>query len=205
MLAFNVNDGAGFQACLEAGVNAAASWFFTAPAQAPAEQPDDRRFMVLPLSARTPAALLQSADLAIGHVEVPHTARGVEQSTDIPAPPADPAHLDALPRAGFGVITLAGNHIADSGPAGIEDTVARLRELGLAPSAETEELAARILVNAPLTVRGAKEMVRMATEMGRTAALRASHRAFDAVYLSEDAIEGPRSFREKRKPQWKGQ
>jgi enoyl-CoA hydratase len=68
-----------------------------------------------------------------------------------------------------------------------------------------KELAARILVNAPLTVRGAKEMVRMATEMGRTAALRASYRAFDAVYLSEDAIEGPRSFREKRKPRWKGQ
>jgi enoyl-CoA hydratase/carnithine racemase len=67
-----------------------------------------------------------------------------------------------------------------------------------------KELAARILVNAPLTVRGAKEMVRMATEMGRTAALRASHRAFDSVYLSEDALEGPRSFREKRKPNWKG-
>jgi enoyl-CoA hydratase/carnithine racemase len=66
------------------------------------------------------------------------------------------------------------------------------------------ELAGRITVNAPLTVRGAKEMVRMATEMGRTAALRASNRAFDAVYLSEDALEGPRSFREKRKPQWKG-
>ncbi|MDR3662956.1 MAG: SDR family NAD(P)-dependent oxidoreductase [Mycobacterium sp.] len=29
---------------------------------APAEEPDDRRFMVLPLSARTPAALLQSAE-----------------------------------------------------------------------------------------------------------------------------------------------
>lgn len=67
-----------------------------------------------------------------------------------------------------------------------------------------KELAERILANAPLTVRSAKEMVRLATEMGRTAALRASHRAFDVVYLSEDALEGPRSFREKRKPQWKG-
>lgn len=33
-----------------------------APVEAPAEEPDDRRFMVLPLSARTPAALLQSAE-----------------------------------------------------------------------------------------------------------------------------------------------
>jgi len=67
-----------------------------------------------------------------------------------------------------------------------------------------KELAARITVNAPLTVRGAKEMVRMATEMGRTAALRASHRAFDAVYLSEDAIEGPRSFRENAQTSMEG-
>lgn len=67
-----------------------------------------------------------------------------------------------------------------------------------------KELAARIMANAPLTVRGAKEMVRMATEMGRTAALRACARAFDSVYLSDDALEGPRSFREKRKPVWKG-
>ena len=37
VLAFNVNDGAGFQACLEAGVNAASSWFFKTPSQAPAK------------------------------------------------------------------------------------------------------------------------------------------------------------------------
>ena len=67
-----------------------------------------------------------------------------------------------------------------------------------------KELATRLMANAPLTVRAAKEMVRLSTEMGRTAALRASNRAFDAVYLSEDALEGPQSFREKRKPVWKG-
>ena len=35
-VAFNVNDGPAFQACLDAGVNAAASWFFTHPTKAPA-------------------------------------------------------------------------------------------------------------------------------------------------------------------------
>lgn len=66
------------------------------------------------------------------------------------------------------------------------------------------ELANKLKDNAPLTVRAAKEMVRLATEMGRTAALRAAFHAFDSVYLSDDAMEGPRAFREKRKPKWKG-
>lgn len=77
-------------------------------------------------------ALLQAADVVIGHVEVPHTNRGVEQSTDVPAPPAKPEHLGALARAGFHIATLAGNHMHDAGPAGIEDTAATLRGLGLA-------------------------------------------------------------------------
>lgn len=85
--------------------------------------------------------LLRGADLVIGHVEVPHTARGVETSTDVPAPPADPAHLAALPRAGVQVATLAGNHLHDSGPNGIEDTVATLRGLGLATTGAGMNLA----------------------------------------------------------------
>ena len=36
-VAFNVNDGAAFKACLEAGIHAAASWFFKMPTQAPAK------------------------------------------------------------------------------------------------------------------------------------------------------------------------
>ena len=86
-------------------------------------------------------ALLQAADVVIGHVEVPHTRRGTEQSTDVPAPPANPDHLKALPAAGFHIATLAGNHIHDSGPAGIEDTVAALRGLGLATTGAALNLA----------------------------------------------------------------
>jgi poly-gamma-glutamate synthesis protein (capsule biosynthesis protein) len=36
-----------------------------------------------------------------------------------------------LKRAGFHIVTLAGNHMFDAGPDGIEDTIAALREMGL--------------------------------------------------------------------------
>lgn len=87
-------------------------------------------------------AVLKRGDVVIGHVEVPHTRRGSEQSTDIPAPPADPDHLRALANAGFHVATLAGNHINDSGPLGITDTVATLRELGLVTTGADSNLTA---------------------------------------------------------------
>ena len=82
------------------------------------------------LSGIAPA--LRAADLAIGHLEVPHTRRGSELQGDVPAPGADPAHLDALAHAGVGAVTLAGNHIADCGPQGIADTVEALDRLGIA-------------------------------------------------------------------------
>jgi enoyl-CoA hydratase/carnithine racemase len=66
------------------------------------------------------------------------------------------------------------------------------------------EIATTIAKNAPLTVAAAKEMVYMATDMGRQAGLEAARHLFDHVYRSEDAQEGPRAFAEKRKPQWKG-
>jgi enoyl-CoA hydratase/carnithine racemase len=70
------------------------------------------------------------------------------------------------------------------------------------PTAMT--IAATVAENAPLTVAAAKEMVYMATDMGRRAGLEAARHLFDYVYRSEDALEGPRAFAEKRKPQWKG-
>jgi Bacterial capsule synthesis protein PGA_cap len=77
-------------------------------------------------------AQLGIGDILVGHVEVPHTARGIEANFDVPAPASDPANLTALQRAGFHVATLAGNHIADAGPYGVEDTVAELHRLGIA-------------------------------------------------------------------------
>ena len=82
------------------------------------------------LSGIKPALL--AADIAIGHLEVPHTLGGTELEGDVPAPGADPAHLAALKRAGFTAMTLAGNHIADRGAQGIADTCAELDRLGIA-------------------------------------------------------------------------
>src|SRR5580698_3443346 len=78
------------------------------------------------------ASATRRADVTIGHLEVPHTSRGAELHGDVPAPGADPAHLAALARAGFDVVTLAGNHIADCGAVGIADTRRELERLGIA-------------------------------------------------------------------------
>ena len=84
---------------------------------------------------------LQEADLLVGHVEVPHTRRGSETTSDVPAPPSNPENLAALKHAGFHVATLAGNHMFDAGPNGIEDTMATLRLLGIATTGAGMNLA----------------------------------------------------------------
>jgi poly-gamma-glutamate capsule biosynthesis protein CapA/YwtB (metallophosphatase superfamily) len=87
------------------------------------------------------APALRAADLALGHLEVPHTHRGTELPGDVPAPGADPAHLPALARAGFDAVTLAGNHIADRGGEGIDDTLAALHRSGIATTGAGATLA----------------------------------------------------------------
>lgn len=66
------------------------------------------------------------------------------------------------------------------------------------------QMARSIAANAPLTVRAARELVYLSSEMGRSAGLRAAQHLFESVYLSEDAQEGPRAFAEKRPPIWTG-
>lgn len=69
---------------------------------------------------------------------------------------------------------------------------------------KAKDLARTIANNAPLTVAAAREMVRMSTEMGASAALDVGYQLFEKVLASQDAQEGPAAFREKRKPRWTG-
>lgn len=74
------------------------------------------------------------------------------------------------------------------------------------PAAElreaTQALALTVARNAPLSVKAAKAMVYEVAGLAWLDALQAGDRIFEPVYLSEDAQEGPRAFREKRAPVW---
>ncbi|MFZ3484118.1 CapA family protein [Sphingomonas sp. 3-13AW] len=87
------------------------------------------------------APVTRAADLAIGHLEVPHTIRGEELAGDVPAPGADPAHLSAIARAHIQMLSMAGNHIADCGGEGIADTSAELDRLGIAHAGAGQNLS----------------------------------------------------------------
>lgn len=89
----------------------------------------------------------------------------------------------------------------------------RAREVGLVnqvvPREELEDtvqrLAESIVANAPLSVRAAKRMVYETREHHLSEALEIAEQLYEPVYTSQDAQEGPRAFREKRKPVWKAQ
>jgi enoyl-CoA hydratase/carnithine racemase len=91
-------------------------------------------------------------------------------------------------------------------------TAQRAYEIGLVnrvvPADElrstVQTMAEGIAANAPLSVMAAKRLVYAAAERGWTEALEEGDRIYEPVYLSEDAQEGPRAFRDKRPPAWKG-
>ena len=84
----------------------------------------------------------------------------------------------------------------------------RAREVGLVNQvvaladlrATTQALAERIAGNAPLSVAAAKRTVILSLPHVWDAA----DALWEPVYRSEDAQEGPRAFREKRAPNWRG-
>ena len=66
------------------------------------------------------------------------------------------------------------------------------------------KMAEMIRDNAPLSVKAAKSMLTKVSDMVVMNGIEMAKLIYAPVYASEDAIEGPRSFAEKRKPVWKG-
>lgn len=79
----------------------------------------------------------------------------------------------------------------------LEDTpdAVRARALGLARA---------IAMGAPLSVKAAKASVLAAMDLGYERGMIEAERLHVEVYASQDAVEGPRAFSEKRKPIWQG-
>jgi enoyl-CoA hydratase len=70
--------------------------------------------------------------------------------------------------------------------------------------AKARELAETICLNGPLAVRACKESAKQSTFLDLKAAL-ANEMSYSAgVFMSDDAKEGIKAFKEKRKPVWKG-
>jgi len=70
--------------------------------------------------------------------------------------------------------------------------------------AEAEAMANKICENGPLAVRAVKELAYRGIEMSLADGLKLETEIAGRLSRTEDAMEGPRAFAEKRKPVWKG-
>ncbi|WP_102346259.1 CapA family protein [Bacillus sp. Marseille-P3661] len=71
---------------------------------------------------------LNTTDLLIGQLEVPYS----NNHPDSIELERDPVYLESLVSAGFDILSLAGNHLADFGDQGIADTISWLKEHNIA-------------------------------------------------------------------------
>ena len=69
---------------------------------------------------------------------------------------------------------------------------------------EAKAVARKMAANAPLALQAAKELAVRAREMPLASGLRLEQIVNRLLQFTEDAAEGPKAFREKRPPQFKG-
>lgn len=143
--------------------------------------------------------LAQSADLVIA---ASHATFGItEARRGRGAPWAAPLPLMIPPRVAMELLLTAQ-----------PITAFRAQNVGLVnyvvPSGElhaaSRDLAKLIAANAPLSVAAGKAMVRDILGDVLGDARQRANEIWAPVYLSEDAQEGPRAFKEKRSPRWQG-
>jgi enoyl-CoA hydratase/carnithine racemase len=97
---------------------------------------------------------------------------------------------------------LTGKHMTaqEAHRLGIVNEVVPLKDL----MPTVEKWAGGILECAPLSVRASKQAAMMGLDLPLETALARSYSITQRMFHSEDVVEGPRAFAEKRKPQWKG-
>ncbi|MCH8351870.1 MAG: enoyl-CoA hydratase/isomerase family protein, partial [Chloroflexi bacterium] len=69
---------------------------------------------------------------------------------------------------------------------------------------KAEEMAQKIIANAPLSIAAIKEAAIKGSEMGLEERVAFAQAKRDEVLKTEDAKEGVRAFAEKRAPVWQG-
>lgn len=143
--------------------------------------------------------LAQQADLVIA---ASHATFGITEARHgRGAPWASPLPLMIPPRVAMELLLTAQ-----------PITAFRAHNVGLVnfvvPSGELEnasrDLAQQIAANAPLSVAAGKAMIRNILNDVLGNARQRANEIWAPVYLSEDAQEGPRAFKEKRSPRWQG-
>jgi enoyl-CoA hydratase/carnithine racemase len=143
--------------------------------------------------------LAQQADLVIA---ADHATFGIAEARyGRGAPWAAPLPLLIPPRVALELLLTARPITAQRAKeVGLVNSVVALNELMAASRALAEQIAA----NAPLSVAAGKAMVHTILENILGDGRERAKAIWDPVYLSDDAQEGPRAFKEKRSPRWQG-